>query len=212
MLADFRNGLLTENPVLRLVLGLCPALAVSTALMNGFWMGVAVTFVLTASNLLISLIRGFIPSRVRIPCFIVVIATFVTVVDLSMNAFLPEMHKILGIFVPLIVVNCIILARAEAFASRRPALNAVADGLGMGLGFTVALMLVSAVREFLGTANLVVGSTPLFGDGLPFAPAKVMTLPPGAFITLGLAVALLNVLTRKPPAARAHGAREEVSA
>lgn len=209
LLANFQNGLVTENPVFRLVLGLCPALAVSTALMNGFWMGVAVTFVLTGSNLLISLIRGFIPSRVRIPCFIVVIATFVTIVDLSMNAFLPEMHKILGIFVPLIVVNCIILARAEAFASRQPALNAVADGLGMGLGFTVALMLVSGVREILGTGNLVVGATPIFGAGLPFQPALVMILPPGAFITLGLAVGLLNCLTRKPAARRD---REEVPA
>jgi len=209
--ADFKNGLVAENPVLRLVLGMCPALAVSTALMNGFWMGVAVIFVLTGSNLLISLIRGFIPSRVRIPCFIVVIATFVTAVDLTMNAFLPEMHHILGIFVPLIVVNCIILARAEAFASRRPVLNAVADGLGMGLGFTLALMVVSAVREILGTGNLVINGVALFGKGLPFDPAKVMVLPPGAFITLGLAVAALNYLTRKP-SARRLGSREEVRA
>lgn len=197
LLNDFRNGIIPENPVLRLVLGLCPSLAISTAVMNGFWMGVAVTFVLTGSNLLISLIRGVIPARVRIPCFIVVIATFVTVVDLTMNAFLPNMHRILGIFVPLIVVNCIILARAEAFASRRPPLNSVADGLGMGLGFTLALVLISSIREILGTANLVVAGQPVFGARLLFNPAQVIVMPPGAFITLGLIVGLLNLLTRR---------------
>jgi len=197
ILQDFRNGIIPENPLLRLVLGTCPALAVSTAVMNGFWMGVAVTFVLTGSNLLISLIRGVIPARVRIPCFIVIIATFVTVVDLTMNAFLPEMHRILGIFVPLIVVNCIILARAEAFASRKPALNAVADGLGMGLGFTLALVAISSIREILGTANLVIAGWPVFGAGLPFNPAQVMVMPPGAFIVFGLIIATLNLLTRR---------------
>ncbi len=204
---DFRNGIIPENPLLRLVLGMCPALAISTAVMNGFWMGVAVTFVLTGSNLLISLIRGLIPSRVRIPCFIVVIATFVTVVDLTMNAFLPEMHQILGIFVPLIVVNCIILARAETFASRKPALNSVVDGLGMGLGFTLALVIISSIREILGTANLVVAGWRVFGAGLPFNPAQVMVMPPGAFVTLGLIVGALNLATRRR--SRRAACREE---
>jgi len=212
LLASFRNGLVAENPVLRLGLGLCPALAVTTALMNGFWLGVAVIFVLTGSNLLISVIRGFIPSRVRIPCFIVVIATFVTIVDLTMNAYLPDMHRILGIFVPLIVVNCIILARAEAFASRQPTLSALADGLGMGAGFALALMFVGGVREILGTGNLVVAGVALFGpEGLGFTPAVVMILPPGAFITLGLAVGTLNLLTRKPRPKRTRPQAEEVT-
>lgn len=190
---DFANGLVRENPVFRLVLGLCPVLAVSTALMNGFWMGVAVIFVLTCSNVIISLLRNFIPGPIRIPCFIVVIATFVTIVQLTMNAYLPAMYDILGIFVPLIVVNCIILARAEAFASKRGVLSAAADGLGMGAGFTVALMILGAIREFLGTGDLVFNGRALLGRTW-FEPAAVMIMPPGAFITMGLLLALLNVL------------------
>jgi len=190
---DFSNGLVRENPVFRMVLGLCPVLAVTTALMNGFWMGVAVIFVLTCSNVIISLLRNFIPGPIRIPCFIVVIATFVTIVQMTMNAYLPAMYDILGIFVPLIVVNCIILARAEAFASKRGVLSAAADGLGMGTGFTVALMILGAIREFLGTGDLVFNGRALLGR-VWFEPAAIMILPPGAFITMGLVLALLNAM------------------
>ena len=195
ILGTFTNGIVRENPVFRLVLGLCPALAVTTAAENGFWMGMAVIFVLTCSNVIISLIRNVIPSKIRIPCFIVIIATFVTIVDLVMHAFLPDMYNILGIFIPLIVVNCVILARAEAFASQNSVLYAAVDGVGMGLGFTIAVMLVGAVREFLGTGNLVWMGRALFGAaGAGFEPAIVMILPPGAFITLGLLLGLLNVV------------------
>ncbi|MEW6523772.1 MAG: electron transport complex subunit E [Bacillota bacterium] len=196
---DFSNGLVRENPVFRLVLGLCPVLAVTTALMNGFWMGVAVIFVLTCSNVIISVLRNFIPAHIRIPCFIVVIATFVTIVQMTMNAYLPEMYDILGIFVPLIVVNCIILARAEAFASKNRVLNAAADGIGMGIGFTVALMILGAIREFLGTGNLVLNGTALFGGPL-FEPAVIMIMPPGAFITMGLVLGLLNAISNRSKA------------
>lgn len=190
------NGLVKENPVFRLLLGLCPLLAVTTALMNGFWMGVAVVFVLTCSNVIVSLFRNVIPPRIRIPCFIVIIATFVTVVQMTMNAYMPEMYEILGIFVPLIVVNCVILARAEAFASKNPVLSAAADGIGMGFGFTVALMILGAIREFLGTANLVINGQALFSAPL-FEPAAIMIMPPGAFITMGVLLALLNVVSSR---------------
>jgi len=195
---DLTNGLVRENPTFRLVLGLCPTLAVTTAAENGFWMGMAVIFVLTFSNVFISALRKIIPGKIRIPCFIVVIATFVTIVDLVMHAYLPEMYNILGIFIPLIVVNCIIMARAEAFASKNPVLNAAADGVGMGLGFTIAVMLIGAIRELLGTGNIVVMGTALFGaGGLGFDPAIVMILPPGAFITLGLLLGLLNSVQQR---------------
>jgi len=195
------NGIVRENPVFRLVLGLCPALAVTTAAENGFWMGLAVIFVLTCSNVIISLIRGVIPSKIRIPCFIVVIATFVTIVDLVMHAYMPEMYAILGIFIPLIVVNCIIMARAEAFASKNSVLLAAADGIGSGLGFMIAVIVVGAIREFLGTGNIVLAGTALFGPtGLGFDPAIVMILPPGAFITLGALLGLLNTLQARSAA------------
>ncbi len=197
------NGLLKENPVFRLLLGLCPLLAVTTALMNGFWMGVAVIFVLTSSNIIVSLLRNVIAPRIRIPCFIVIIATFVTVVQMTMNAYLPEMYEILGIFVPLIVVNCVILARAEAFASKHPVLSAAADGIGMGVGFTVALMVLGGVREFFGTANLVINGQPLFAVPL-FEPAIIMIMPPGAFITMGVLLALLNVIAGRGRANAGH--------
>ncbi|MEW6244453.1 MAG: electron transport complex subunit E [Bacillota bacterium] len=192
---DFANGILKENPVFRLVLGMCPVLAVTAAVENGFWMGMAVIFVLTSSNLIIAILRHVIPEKIRIPCFIVVIATFVTMADLVMNAYLPAIHVKLGIFVPLIVVNCIILARAEAFASKRPILNSIADGLGMGIGFTLALLVISSVREILGTANLMIAGNPVFTGGLGFEPARVMVSPPGAFITMGVLLGLLNVAT-----------------
>ncbi len=198
------NGLVRENPTFRLVLGLCPTLAVTTAAENGFWMGLAVIFVLTCSNVIIAALRSVIPSKIRIPCFIVVIAAFVTIVDLVMHAYMPEMYNILGIFIPLIVVNCIILARAEAFASKNSVALAAADGIGMGLGFTLAVMVIGAIREFLGTGNIVLMGTPLFGaSGAGFDPAIVMILPPGAFITLGALLGLLNWMQSRPRQRRA---------
>ena len=188
---EFTKGIWKENPVLRLMLGLCPTLAVSTSIDNAIGMGVAFAVVLLGSNVVISLIRGFIPKQVRIPCFIVVIATFVTIVDLTMHAFQPKLHQALGIFVPLIVVNCIVLGRAEAFASRNSLFASVLDALGMGVGFTAALSVLAFVRELLGT-----GMVSVFGHivvpGPVFQPAAIMILPPGAFVTLGLMMALMN--------------------
>jgi len=194
MLRDFWNGILRENPVFGLVLGLCPTLAVTTAMENGLWMGLAVIFVLTCSNALISLLAPVIPSRVRIPCFIVVIATFVTLVDMTMHAFIPAMYQILGIFIPLIVVNCIILGRAEAFASRKPFLNSVADGLGMGVGFTGALMLIGGIRELLGTGAITMFGHRILALGEGYPPALSFILPPGAFLTMGLILGAFNAL------------------
>ncbi len=188
---DLTKGIWKENPVLRLMLGLCPTLAVSTAVDNAIGMGVAFTVVLLGSNIVISLIRGFVPKQVRIPCFIVVIATFVTVIELIMQAYQPALHEALGIFVPLIVVNCIVLGRAEAFASRNTLAASVFDALGMGVGFTLALFVLAFIRELLGT-----GMVSLFGmtivPGPLFQPAIIMILPPGAFVTLGLMMALMN--------------------
>ncbi|MBS3872986.1 MAG: electron transport complex subunit E [Firmicutes bacterium] len=184
----FFRGLLDENPVLRLLLGMCPTLAVSTAALNGLGMGLAATAVLVASNILISLLRPVIPDKIRIPCYIVVIATFVTMVDLLMEAFVPGLHGVLGIFIPLIVVNCIILQRAEAFASKNGVFLSAIDGIGMGLGFTVALLILASVREVMGAGTF-------FGLALlpaTFEPMKLMVSPPGAFIGLGLIIGLIN--------------------
>ncbi|MDD3925031.1 MAG: electron transport complex subunit E [bacterium] len=201
---DFSNGLLRENPTFRLVLGMCPTLAVTTAAVNGLGMGLATTFVLVCSNLIISLFRKVIPENIRIPAYIVVIASFVTVVQLMMQGFTPELYGVLGIFVPLIVVNCIILARAEAFASKYGIIRSAADGLGMGLGFTWALTLLGAVREIIGTGNLS-NTYQMFGIpqfslrviGGAYDPALITILAPGAFIVLGLMIGLINVLTRR---------------
>jgi electron transport complex protein RnfE len=187
----FFNGVLNENPTFRMVLGMCPTLAVTTAAINGIGMGLATTFVLVGSNLVISLLKNFIPQKIRIPAFVVVIATFVTVVSMIMQAFLPELNKSLGIYIPLIVVNCIILARAEAFASKNSVFLSVIDGLGMGIGFTLALLLLGSIREILGAGTWF--GMPVFSDG--FSPAIIMILPPGGFITLGLVLGLLNKLT-----------------
>ncbi len=185
---DFSRGILKENAILRLVLGMCPALAVTTAAVYGLGMGLASTVVLVMSNFFIAVLRNLIPQKIRIPCFIVVIASFVTIVDLFMEAFVPDLHRALGIFIPLIVVNCLILGRAEAFASRNPVVNSVADGLGMGLGFTLGLTLLGSIREILGAGTLfglgVMGST--------FQPALIMILPPGAFLTMGLLIGFMN--------------------
>jgi electron transport complex protein RnfE len=192
---EFTKGFWRENPIFRLVLGMCPTLAVTTAAINGIGMGLATTFVLVFSNVVISLLRNFIPSRVRIPSFIVVIASFVTIVDLVMAGFFYQLHKTLGLFIPLIVVNCIILGRAEAFASKHPLGDSVADGLGMGLGFTLSLLVLGSIREILGNGTLF--DVPAFGPG--YFPFLVMILPPGAFITLGFLLALMNRLAAQRP-------------
>jgi len=185
------KGLWKENPIFRLVLGMCPALAVSTSVENSLGMGVAATFVLVCSNIVISLIRNLIPSRVRIPCFIVVIATFVTVVDLLMHGFAHELHKNLGIFIPLIVVNCIILGRAEAFASKHSLLLSIADGIGMGIGFTLALTVLGACREILGAGSVTLwGQIKWQANGLE--PMVLMILAPGGFLALGCLLGLMN--------------------
>lgn len=188
MFENFIKGLWDENPLFRLLLGMCPALAVTTTAINGLGMGIATLFVLFFSNLTISLLRHFIPPRVRIPSFIVIIASFVTMIDLFMEGFFFELHRALGLFIPLIVVNCIILGRAEAFASRNPVLRSVIDALGMGVGFTISLVILGCVREIIGMGTIF-GLT-LFGeDYLPFI---VMILPPGAFISLGLLLGIMN--------------------
>lgn len=193
VIQEFTKGLWAEVPPFRLVLGLCATLAVTTKVENGIGMGLATTFVLVGSNVLISLLRNIIPSKVRIACFIVIIATFVTVVELVMQAYTYSLFLQLGIFIPLIVVNCIVLGRAEAFASKNPLIPSIADGLGMGLGFTLSLAAVSLVREVIGAGTItIVGQTfSLFGDA--FMPFAFMVQPPGAFICLGLMLCFMNM-------------------
>jgi len=194
---DITKGFLIENPVLVLALGLCPTLAVTSSAVNGLGMGVAATFVLVMSNLIISLIKPLVPAKIRIPIFITVIATFVTIVKLVMAAYVPALSQALGIFIPLIVVNCIILGRAEAFASKHGVLRSLADGIGMGLGFTVTLILLGMFRELLGNGTIF-GTTIM---GASYKPALLMILPPGAFLSLGMMVAgsrwLLEKTARK---------------
>ena len=187
---EFRKGFWRENAVFRLLLGLCPALAVTTSAENGLGMGLATTFVLVCSNIVVSSLRKVIPAKVRIPSFIVVIASFVTVVQLCMEAYVYDLYKALGIFIPLIVVNCLILGRAEAFASRNRLFPAVADGVGMGLGFTLALFVLGAVRELFGSGTLL--GYAVFGSG--YQPLILMILPPGAFIAMGLLLAAMNLI------------------
>ncbi len=189
---ELKRGIITENPILILALGLCPALAVSTSLKNGFGMGVAATFVLTCSNLIISIIKKLIPDRVRIPCFIIVIATFVTITQLVMKAYFPDLDKQLGIFVPLIVVNCIILGRAEAFASKNNIIHSLVDGIVMGLGFTVSLCILSTIREILGS-NKLLGLTFLPG----FKPMTLFILAPGGFFTIAFVMGIVNAVRQK---------------
>jgi Na+-translocating ferredoxin:NAD+ oxidoreductase subunit E len=189
----FTNGFVKENPTFVLVLGTCPTLAVTTAAMNGIGMGAATTFVLVFSNLLIAALKNFIPDKVRIAAFILVIATFVTIVDLVMKAFTPDLYKTLGIFIPLIVVNCIILGRAEAFAQKNAVVPAILDGLGMGIGFTLAITLMGSIREILGNGSI-------FDIRLISQEAKtilIFILPPGAFITYGYLIAIMNSFKRK---------------
>ena len=189
----FMNGLLNENPTFRLVLGTCPTLAVTTSAINGIGMGLAATFVLVCSNVVVSLVRKLIPDKARIPSFIVIIATFVTIVQMMMQAFLPSLYEALGIFIPLIVVNCIILARAEAFASKNGPLLSAADGLGMGLGFTCAITLIGIVRELIGNGS-VFGINLL---GASYEPMLLFVLAPGGFITFGLLLGIINALTAR---------------
>ncbi|WP_299978961.1 electron transport complex subunit RsxE [Desulfobacula sp.] len=195
---EFTKGLWAEIPPFRLVLGLCPVLAVTKSVENGIGMGVATTFVLVFSNLLISLLRNVIPSKVRIACFIVIIATFVTIVELMMQAYTYELFLKLGIFIPLIVVNCIVLGRAEAFASKNSPVMSIADGLGIGMGFTLSLASLGAVREFLGNGTITVwGGVPIFEMGGNFLPFKFMIEAPGAFVGLGLMLCLMNLIGKK---------------
>ena len=190
---DFSLGFVRENPLFRLVLGTCPALATSTAVDNAFWMGLAVIFVLTFSNIFISLLRKILPDKIRIPCFIIIIATFVTIIDLIMNAYMEAMYQRLGIFIPLIVVNCIILARAESKASKSNVVSSALDGLGMGLGFMGALCLVAAFREVLG-AGTFFGIQVLSPE---FPVIAILVQPPGAFIVLGILLGVFNLLSNK---------------
>lgn len=190
---NFTNGLLKENPTFVLVLGTCPTLAVTTAAINGIGMGAATTFVLVCSNVMIAALKNLIPDKVRIAAFIVVIATFVTIVDLVMKAFTPDLYKTLGIFIPLIVVNCIILGRAEAFAQKNNVFPALLDGLGMGIGFTLAITLMGSIREILGNGSV-------FDIRLVSQEARtilIFILPPGAFITYGYLIAIMNSIKRK---------------
>jgi len=190
---NLKNGIIKSNPVLILLLGLCPTLAVSTSIDNAFGMTAAVIFVLISSNIIVSLIRNFTPKRVRIPVFIVIIATLVTIVDLSMQAFLPSLSKSLGIFIPLIVVNCIILGRAEAFASKNKVPNAIMDALGMGIGFGIAITIISFIRQILGTGNLAVFGNDMFqAPGLSENPMPIFILPMGAFLVISLLLATLR--------------------
>ncbi len=189
---ELKRGIITENPILILALGLCPALAVSTSLENGLGMGVAATFVLTCSNVIVSIIKVLIPDKVRIPCFIIVIATFVTIVQLIMKAYFPALDKQLGIFVPLIVVNCIILGRAEAYASKNSIFNSFVDGIVMGLGFTISLCILSIIREILGS-NKLLGLKFIPG----FQPMTLFILAPGGFLTIALVMGLVNYFRQK---------------
>jgi len=192
-LYEFTKGFWKENPVFRMVLGLCPALAVTNSVSNSIAMGLATLFVIMNSNFVVSVLRNIIPSRVRIPCYIIIIASFVTIIDLAGAAWAHQMHKTLGLFVPLIVVNCLILGRAESFASRRPVLTSVIDGAGMGLGFTVGLIAIGTVREILGSGSFLGYS--LLGSG--YTDMLVMVLPPGAFFAMGVLLAGYNILDNR---------------
>ena len=190
---QFKEGLFTNNPVLVQLVGMYPTMAVSTSLQNGVGMGLAATAVLICSNMVISLLRKIIPQKVRIACYVVIIAAFVTIVDLVLQAFLPDLSNSLGVFIPLIVVNCIILARAEAFASKNGVFASAIDGLTMGLGFTLALCILSTIREILGSGTIL--GVPLFGDG--YTPVLLFILPAGGFLTLGVVIAVFQTIMKK---------------
>lgn len=189
----FKNGILAENPTFVQLLGMCPTLAVTTTLKNGLGMGLSATAVLIMSNILVSLLRKIIPEKVRIAAYIVIIATFVTIVQMVLQAYVESLYASLGIFIPLIVVNCIILARAESFASKNTVFSSAVDGLGMGLGFTAALCIISLVREFFGQGTIW-GIT-IYGEAIK--PAAIIGMPPGGFIVLGILIAAINVIVKK---------------
>ncbi len=196
---EFTKGLWKEIPPFRLVLGLCPVLGVTTTMFNGIGMGLATTFVLLCSNILVSLLRKVIPAKVRIACFIIIIATFVIVVELLMQAYAYTLFTSLGVFIPLIVVNCIVLGRAEAFASKRAILPSMADGLGIGIGFTLSLAALGAIRELIGSGNLTVFKGVQFEHvfGASYQPFAFMVQAPGAFVCLGLMLCLMNLVGKK---------------
>ncbi len=195
---DVTRGIFEENPTFRLVLGMCPTLAITVLIKNGVGMGLAVVAVLTCSNIVVSSLRRFIPEQIRIPCYIVIIATFVTIIEMVLQAFVPALYAALGVFVPLIVVNCIILGRAEAFAGKQPVLRSLFDGIGSGLGFTLGLLLLSLVREVFGNGTFLAETgyaLHLFGSN--FEPMRLFAQPAGAFIVLGLLLALTNILFKR---------------
>jgi electron transport complex protein RnfE len=191
--SDFSKGFWKDLAPFRIVLGLCPTLAVTTAADNGMAMGLATTFVLACSNTLVSALRNIIPRKVRIASYILIIASFVVMVELLMQAYFYRLYQLLGIFIPLIVVNCIILGRAEAFASKKPVANSVLDGLGIGLGFTISLMILGAIREILGAGTLF-STFAIFGPD--FSPFTFMVKPPGAFVCLGILLGIMNIINR----------------
>lgn len=193
MFSEFSKGIIKENPLFVQVLGVCPALATTTSLANALGMGAAFSLVLIFSNLTISVLKSVIPDQIRIPCYIVVIASLVTIAEMLMNALVPDIYTALGIFIPLIVVNCIILGRAEAFASKYGLWASIQDALGMGLGFTLALSFVAAIREILGNGTLL--GFPVLGSS--YQPILLMLMPPGAFITMGFLFAGVNYLKRR---------------
>lgn len=189
----FKSGIFSDNPIFVQLLGMCSALAITTSAINGIGMGFAVTVVLVGSNIVISLLKNIIPNEVRIPAFIIVIATFVTIIEMLMHAYAFSLYKSLGVFIPLIVVNCIILGRAESFASKNGLIPSIIDGLGMGVGFTIAIVILGSIRELLGAGSI-------FGFqimGANYEPMLLMILPPGAFIALGLLIGLINYMSRK---------------
>lgn len=208
---EFSKGLVRENPVLRLLLGTCPTLAVTTSTKNGIGMGLAATFVLVGSNLIVSLLRKSIPDKVRIPAFITVIAGFVSIVQMLMQAYLPELNKSLGIFIPLITVNCIILARAEMFASKNAVLPSVVDGLGMGVGFTAALFLMGSIREILGNGTFLDIPLPALQTGGWIEPMIIMILPPGGFFVFGILIALANKLSEQMDKKKDTGVKDPLA-
>jgi len=189
----FYNGVIKENPIFVQLIGMCATLAITTSALNGLSMGLSVTGVLVCSNFVISLLRNVIPDKVRIPAFVVVIATFVTMVDMFLKAFAPAIYSALGLFIPLIVVNCIIFARAETFASKNGVIESIVDGLGMGIGYTIALVILGSIREILGAGSIF--GIPLFGEG--FQPALILIMPPGAFILLGTLIGIFNLIRKK---------------
>lgn len=211
-LKQLTKGIIRENPVFRLVLGTCPALAITTQAINGLGMGVAVIFVLVCSNILISMLRNIIPNKVRIPVFITIIAAFVAIVQMIIQAFVPSLYDALGIFIPLITVNCIILARAEAFASKNTVWSSALDGIGMGLGATLALVLMGSIREILGNGTIFNMAIPILRTGGAIQPMLVFILPPGGFFVYGILIAISIKLVARMDKKSVSRVREEMSA